>query len=260
MTALGQFITDRWMVGILRELASKQGIAYETYSDDWILEFASAGKTARVYGYKFPVNTATASAIASDKVAAYQILMRSGIPAVPHTLLRSKAGPAAQQTEQLDYPLVLKPLDGTSGHGVRTVTSQNEYNTYIAAHPTVTGWCTAPLLNIEQEQRLIMLDGVVLLAFTKKPVIRHGMQMHNLGLGARATVHDPIESDVALAAQAMQSLDLRLAAVDIITVGGQQLILEVNDGIMLENFMRQTDQYKGLATGVYGHILTAMLR
>lgn len=41
-----------------------------------------------------------------------------------------------------------------------------------------------------------------------------------------------------VAVQAVRAIELRLAAVDIVLVGGQDIIVEVSNGIMMKNFMR----------------------
>ena len=62
-----------------------------------------------------------------------------------------------------------------------------------------------------------------------------------------------------MAGQVMRALSLRLAAVDIVrTDDGELRVLEVNDGIMLENYALQSAGYKDRATAVYDAVVTAL--
>ncbi len=83
---------------------------------------------------------------------------------------------------------------------------------------------------------------------------------HNLGKGAGLRLLD--EKDVVkvkdLAVRAFESSKLTVGAVDIIWTNGSPLILEINAGIMLENFARHAAGGKARATTVYARILDAM--
>lgn len=59
---------------------------------------------------------------------------------------------------------------------------------------------------------------------------------HNLGQGATLTLIDPLPSDprAMLAAATATALNLRFGSVDVVTVGGRPMVLEVNSGVMME--------------------------
>lgn len=251
---VGQYILDRWMIGLVRSICHDYQITFRSYSDDWILELEKNGVTRRIFGYKFDLNGSAASSITADKVAAFQILAQNGIPAVEHRLVRTKAGEYESWSAGLGR-VVIKPLDGTSGHAVRLLDSIDKVDEYISSHSNIAAWAASPYQEISSERRFIVLDGKVLYQYEKLPVTLEGLRMFNLGLGAQAHESESTNEENLLAKAALHSLGLRLAAVDVIKVGSTYKILEVNDGIMMENFMRQKNQNKAIAQSVYEQII-----
>jgi len=67
---------------------------------------------------------------------------------------------------------------------------------------------------------------------------------HNLGNGAKAIIIEDIKikNDVSkLVQQVADTLDVKFASIDIAVVQGQYYVMEVNSGIMIENFAAQTN-------------------
>lgn len=253
----GQYIIDRWMVEMIQSTCEDRGISFRSYSDDWVIELQKGQTIRRVFGYKFDLNTSAASSIAADKVASYQVLHQHGIAAVEHRLVQTKAGQYSEWSDGLGK-VVVKPLDGTSGHGVRLLESSSDVTRYIHAHPHIAAWAVSPYEEILSERRFIVLDNKIICSYEKQAVTIDGLKMFNLGLGAAAVTSPAPKELEVLALQASTALALRLAAVDVIVTDKGSKILEVNDGIMMENFMRQSDDHKALASQVYDAIIDAM--
>lgn len=106
------------MPKMIRDTCQEQGTSFTSFSDDWLLHMEKDSKSARVLGYKFSLNDSVASSIAQDKVAAYELLSHYTIAAVPHYLIRTKASEENWRTLPWENGMVIKPLSGTSGHGV----------------------------------------------------------------------------------------------------------------------------------------------
>lgn len=254
----GQYILDRWMVGMIEDICRENGIAFVSYSDDWLLELNKDGVHRRIIGYKFDINSSAASSIAGDKVAAWQLLNGHAVPAVEHQLVRTKAG-ASDDWGTAGTKLVIKPLDGTSGHAVALLAEPNDAFSYMADHPTIAAWTVAPYYDINSERRFIVLDDAVLLQYEKESKEINGLKMFNLGLGAKAKDTIATEEEQHLAIAAVRAVGLRLAAVDIIDTPLGYKVLEVNDGIMMENYMRQSDANRMTAKHVYAQIIDKMM-
>ena len=256
----GEFIIDRWMVGMLRDICQARGITFAAYSDDWLLELRAGDKVRRVLGYRFHLNDSVAASIAQDKVATYQALAKAGIPAVTHVLVRTKISHADRQAMAGWQKIVVKPLVGTSGHGVQLFTSVDEAADHIE-QSSILAWAAAPFVDIQREVRVIMLDGMPLLTYEKRPVMIRGLKMFNLGLGATPKDIKPSDELVSLAKNSQHELGLRLATVDIVEdVDGNVRVMEVNDSIMMEHYARYSLENKQRAIDTYSAIVDGMMR
>lgn len=256
----GEFIQDRWIVDMLRNIAASRGIAFESWSDDWIIELRKAAKTHRVIGYRFDMNNSVASNISQDKVATYTVLAAHSIPAVAHRLVRTKVSDANLQHISDWGEIVIKPLVGTSGHGVRKFQDVSSAVAYVN-RSSIQAWAAAPYIAIAAETRIVLLDGKVLLAYQKQPVEIDNLKMFNLGLGGIAVDITPGADMLQLAHDAQSALGLRLCAVDIIeTAQGERMVLEVNDAVMVEHYARQSEQNKQAARRVYERIVDELFR
>ena len=262
----GQYIQTRLLPTFVRQAAKIHNIACESMSDDWVLRLSTDLEIRWVLGYQFDLNSAAASALTSDKVATYVALNAVGIDAARHVVLRSlpndNMSDILNHLDFADMPFVIKPLSGTSGRGVQKVSNRTTAVAKIEASNEVA-WAASPYYEIISEYRSVMLDDQTLLSYKKThPVLAHGLKLFNLGMGAVATdVPDMnmVERLDKLSKQTCKALSLRAAAVDIIELAdGSLLVLEVNGGIMMENYARQSDEYKARAERVYDAIVQAM--
>jgi glutathione synthase/RimK-type ligase-like ATP-grasp enzyme len=110
-----------------------------------------------------------------------------------------------------------------------------------------------------------MLDGKPLLVLEKtQPTSRGRLKLFNLGFGAVAVDVTDEEQFVelrAMATEAVRAMSLRLASVDIVRLpDGSLRILEVNDGITLDHYARQSEAYKKRAVSVYDAIVASMFK
>ena len=255
---MGEFILDRWIVKAIKQICLEKDISLTSYSDDWLLELSKDGAVQRILGYKFPLNSGVSAQTAEDKVAAYTILSSRQVPAVPHALVRTKTGLYDEWLKNGWKDIVVKPLIGTSGYGVRRFHDSTEASTWIDQQSD-DGWAVSPFVDIKREIRLIILDNEILLTYEKQPVMLNNLLMFNLGLGATPkdiTVSEEIKD---LALKASQALQLRLAAIDVIELkDGSYQILEINDGVMMEHYVQVSPEYKAAGYKVYQAIVEAL--
>lgn len=251
----GQVITKRWMENIIADIAAESHIVHQTYSSGWVHVLKKDGKQLTFCGYKVSLNDAAASAIASDKVATFEILQQAGVAVLKHVLVRKQPDTTLKWYGHCDVPFVVKPLDGTSGHGVRKCADMTAAQQYME-QAGQSAWAVSPFIDIVREVRVIMLDGEVVLAYEKVPIETDGLKMFNLGLGATAIdIGLPVHVR-ELTADAMKALNLRIAAVDCIeTNDGNFMVLEVNDGFMIENYMRQSEKNYQRGVEMYRRIV-----
>lgn len=251
----GDFIADRLFVKFISDICKEQDINLATFSGDWVMELEKEGKTSRILGYKFDLNNGVSAGIVQDKVAAYELMNAHQIPATPHFLIREIG-----DVDKCLYKgeVVLKPLMGTGGREVAKFKDMLEVKAWLSEQPA-GAWAVSPFEEIIKETRIMMLDAKPLLVYEKEPVTLEGLKFFNLGKGATPLNCEPSQSQLELCSTMLSSLGLRLAAIDIITTtNGKEKILEVNDGIMVENYARQSSTNKENAKKVYETLINTI--
>lgn len=255
----GEVIASRYLDVLIPEIAGELGISCRSFSSNWVHQLVIGGKRAEIFGYKFGVNGAAAAAIAGDKVATSDILNQAGVPAINHILIHNRQG-NLQRYGSVAGEVVVKPLSGSGGWGVQKFASQHDAEEMIAESARFA-WAVSPYCDITREIRMIVLDGEILLAYEKtSPIIREGLKMFNLGAGARPLDIEPHQTLSDIAHQAMYALNLRLASIDVVELaGGEYQIMEINDGIMMEHYMRQSEDHRQRGKQVYTKIMKALV-
>jgi glutathione synthase/RimK-type ligase-like ATP-grasp enzyme len=198
------------------------------------------------FGYDIGLNSAIAHRIANDKSATAEVLDHADIACIPHALFLSPklgehapAGGAREARLALlqAHPrgLVAKPNEGTSGRFVFKATNEAELDhatsEIFAAHLSLA---ISPFVEIEEEVRVILLDGEVQVVYSKE---RISDWRHNLDFGARPILLEqgkPREACIAMAVQAAHAIGIRFASIDIVRVAGRWQVLEINSGVMME--------------------------
>jgi len=288
---------QRLFVEIIKRYCAERGIALDIRADGWLLVLDRGSQRHLILGYDLGLNSSVAHRIASDKSATAELLALSGIACVPHAFfLGPQAGPRAPLAPMLRlldaHPegLVVKPNEGTSGRLVFRAAARDSLaravDAIFAANMNVA---IAPYLSIDDEVRVVLLDGTPLVVYTKQriavigngrqtfrelalgatPLARHvelidnlraetdesdldaivplGAQRllnwrHNLEFGARAVLLDAGEIRdicVALSIAATDALGIRFASVDLVRAHDRWQVLEINSGVVMEQFGRQ---------------------
>lgn len=237
----------------IKSSAERQGIDVESWSADWILELKKGSLSHRLIGYRIDVNNSVASLIARDKVATYELLQSRGIESVPHILYRKGSESTVQDRDW--GRIVMKPLKGSGGHEVRLCDNIEVAKKEIVASP-VSEWAISPMIDIKQEVRLVMMDGELLLAYAKEPVILNRLKMFNLRLGAIPIGATVTAEMLMIAKSAATTLALRLAVVDIIqNEKDEWVVLEVNDSLTLERYASHGSEQSRSARITYDRLL-----
>jgi glutathione synthase/RimK-type ligase-like ATP-grasp enzyme len=253
------------MPQLVQAACQQRDITWQGFSDDWVQRMQRGDTVRWIVGYKFDVNTSAAGHLAEDKVATYAALSAAGVSAIEHYLVRAVPNDPTQWNMHLpitDGPVVIKPLDGTGGRAVERYESV-EAGVHAVHHSGEPAWAISPYYDLQTEYRLVMLDGRLLLSLEKThPTYRGELKLFNLGYGAVAvgiTDQAVLQQLTDIATKVMRTMSLRLAAVDIArTAAGDLRVLEVNDGITLEHYLRQSDEYKNRAADVYSAAVEAM--
>lgn len=255
----GEVLTTRYLDALIPEIADELGVTCHSFSSNWVHQLSVRDVRAEIFGYKFGINGAAAAAIASDKVATSDILNHAKIPAIEHVLLHNYQG-QIKSYGKVEGTVVAKPLSGSGGWGVQKFANQASAEQAIGESERFA-WAISPYREITREIRIIMLDGEILLAYEKtQPVVRDGLKMFNLGAGARPLDIQPHAALADMVRETVTVLNLRLASVDVVELqNGELCIMEINDGIMMEHYMRQSDDHRARGKVVYTKIIRALV-
>lgn len=160
-----------------------------------------------------------------DKSQTTFLLHKAGI-ATPRTRVCETRAHAADYTEGLARPLVLKPLFGSQGKGIGKVTSQAELPAAEAVDSVYYMQdFVAPGDDVFEDWRVLATRHRVIAAMSR----RGTSWVTNIHQGATARAHAPDAAMAAISMAAMRAIDADYAGIDLIrTASGQLQVLEVN--------------------------------
>lgn len=252
-----KMLSTRPYLSLIQQAAQAAGIAVEPIDPD-ILYRLTCGETSWVmYGVDPGLNDCTSFQLAKHKSAAYAVLASSGVPAVPHHFVANPAyrrngdggiGTALKWLKHYGNPLVVKPDDGSKGRQVSRVQDADELRLALdQLFARFQHAAVSPFRQAEREYRVVVLDGMPKLMFSK--LRADGEWRHNLALGARPGNVDPGLAPLLadLAVKAAAALGLSFCTVDILEIcgaetGAQALeVLEVNGTVHLSEYMKHSD-------------------
>ena len=276
-------IHHRFLNQALVEIADARGLRYEEWGQGWVTRVGDGERYLSTYGYQLSINPVVAASVARDKSAAVERLERDGVAVVStHLVLnavRQDWLDGRRPDQVLDdalaallasgpTTLIVKPNEGSSGDGVYLCRDEAEarrrVQDLLAREPSVV---IQPFLELDREERWIVLDGQARLRYTKRPADpgQSGRRapLFNLALGATVGdfglggAHPDAER---LAVAAARSLGLRVAAVDLVSgTDVARAVLEVNSGLSFEHLVRLEPSRRADAVGVYDSVVAAAL-
>src|SRR5262245_22295322 len=171
---------ERYLVRLMREIASEQSLKITTFSQDWVIRLEKGPVIRYIHGYNFELNSATTQLLANDKSAVSDLMQFKHIPHVEHKLFLHPrlAGYVSSEgswdellasARHQQFNLVCKPNNGTGGEGVFRVRSQVELQKIVQQlFESYRAICLSPFYNIDEEYRLIFLAGSCDLVYAKK--------------------------------------------------------------------------------------------
>ncbi|WP_431206448.1 ATP-grasp domain-containing protein [Bradyrhizobium betae] len=237
---------ERIFVQAIRHYCANHGIAVDVRAGGWLIAMRRGARRHFAFGYDIGLNSAIAHRIANDKSATAEVLTLEGVPCIPHQLfLNPKLGEtivgAGWREAMLvllhDNPqgVVVKPNEGTSGRSVFKVTTEAELDRAAGEVFSMSaGLVISPYVEIEDEVRVILLDDVPLVVYSKQ---RGADWRHNLDAGAKPMLLEDgevREPCVKLAIDAAGAIGITFASIDLVRVDGDWRVLEINSGVTME--------------------------
>jgi glutathione synthase/RimK-type ligase-like ATP-grasp enzyme len=289
-------ISQRIFVDAVTGYCAKRAIAVDVRADGWLIVMQHGARQRFAFGYDVGLNSAVAHRIANDKSATAEVLRISGIACVPHALflspemnqyIRARGSWEAMLGLLNESPsgIVVKPNEGTTGKAVFRVMGKPALELAVkrifSSHVSLA---ISPYLDIENEVRVVLIDEVPVVVYSKsRPAVegdgKHSLLelaleatsaerrstvladmmaeldkaeldailppgqrrvlnwRHNLDSGAQPVLLQQGEirdACVQLAVKAAQAIDIRFASIDVVRVGGEWQVLEINSGVMME--------------------------
>lgn len=259
---------NRALIEALQNAHLKSSIEFKLFSDDWLIKLDKDDQTRFIFGYAFDINSQASAVIAADKVACYLLLADGKLAAVPHYLLSTVVKPEIDRDYletlfKANSSLVLKPTDGSRGDLVIKVGDPDELLKHTVMNTRIDSWTVSPHIEIKKEIRLVVLNGVVQLAYEKfDPPSINGLKMFNLNLGASVVginIKNISEDVTALARDAIKSIGLTLGAVDVVfDADNAPSILEINSGFSLEHFALNSEANRAEVVAFYELVISQL--
>ena len=225
--------SQRIFVQAIKNYCAEHGLAVDVRADGWLIVMHDGTRRKLAFAYDLGLNSAVAHRIANDKSATSDVLALSGIACVPHTLflnpeLNAFVPPRRSWEAMLQllrqYPkgIVVKPNEGTSGKSVFWVSAEPALELAVkrifSAHMALA---VSPYLDIEDEVRVVVLDGAPLVVYAKSRAQVVGDGQRSLLALALDTVPAARRSTVLPGLFA----DLDKAALDAIVPAGERRVL-----------------------------------
>ena len=262
---------------MFKEISEELGINCTLISKDWIFMLEKDGVIKFFAGYKSALNDHAVGTVIDDKYALYDVLKNKNKPVSEYNIVY---GERVQEDYAIgcnnfeyvrnyfynhNLDIVLKPNSGTCGRDVYRVRDVNEleelYNKLTKRYFSII------------RQLLIKFNSGY---FVKRlndamydRVLNNGEQFEyswkfNLSQGAIASeiVDKELYSRLeGIALDASKTIGLKFGSVDIIyTEEGEALILEMNSGVMLENYIEQFSDGYNNAKALYKDVICEMFR
>ena len=164
---------------LIHEICREQGITCLDYADGWGFELSRGNGSSFIFGYQFGLNLSSVQQLCNDKGAASEALKVHGIPHVHHIAymcppMQKFVGGDGCFQELLDVfaaeggNLVVKDNEGTGGNLVFHVTSRKALEqAAFAIFASCRSIALCPYYGILQEYRVVILDGMVKVIFSK---------------------------------------------------------------------------------------------
>lgn len=176
---MSELNSERALVSIVRAWASRNGVRAESLGEGWVLRLTRARTVRYIHGYAFDLNTAATHNIACDKAATGDVLGAAGLPRVEHRLYlhpdlaRYVRHPGNWKSmlaffEACNRDVVVKDNTGTGGRGVHRARTEIELEVAtLSLFGQGHSVAVSPFIEIEEETRLVMLEGRCEAAYSK---------------------------------------------------------------------------------------------
>lgn len=261
-------------MNIIDEICKEKGIGEKFLSFGWIRELKKDGKIVHIVRNNFDLNPASCTDIVNDKYATYEVLKENNIPTLEYNIIfnsktrkefaRNTDEEASRFFKLYNGKVVLKTNNSSEGKGVFLFENETELISkikvlfYEEKHNSVN---ICPFENIEEEYRVIYLDGEILYLYKKEKSPNNWK--HNLANGAipkEINDSDKNKSNIIkIAIDSARAVNARFVTVDISkTIDGRLFVMEINGSVCMSKFAELFPNGYAITKSIYEKAIDAM--
>ena len=263
---------------IIKQIALENNLSYEVLSCDLIIKLTKDNKIRYINGYKFGLNSHSLGLILDDKYATYELLNSLNIKVCKHHILfrPNNHNSYAKNYNSFKYcydlflkynkNVILKVNNGTCGDGVYHITTKNKlkkiYN-YLLKYNFSISLC--PYYNVKNEYRVILLNNEIKIIYEKiNPVVIGNGKDKLIDLLKEFNINY-FSNKNNLKKKINYNKILKnnegFGSIDIIkTIDNKYYVLEINSGVMIENYIKLTSDGVKKAKKVYEEAVLEMFK
>ncbi|WP_227939209.1 ATP-grasp domain-containing protein [Alkalihalobacillus deserti] len=253
-------MTYRPYLAMIQESVQKDDVTFEEISPYYLYRAQREKKSFIMHDVEIGLNNSASLKLARSKSGTYSVLKKAGIPAVEHLFLLNHSSRfsktnsyqlATDYFHSFNESVVLKQDDGSQGENVYKITSADELKIQLKALFSLhLNACLSPFYSSTYEYRIVALKGEPKLFLAKE---RTTSWKHNLIGGSRSKDVPPalIPSLSKIAIDTAQALELNFCSVDILDTTNGLLVLEVNEQVMLDEYIKGDPSRKEKVSAIY---------
>lgn len=214
-------------------LLKTQNSAFRGRNDDIIINYGNRSAPTELFGSARVINTQTALNSAANKLNALNTMQGHGISTIPFT---TDAAVARNWVDEGSVVYQRGTLNGHSGEGITVITRDNR--SALGNAPLYTKGITGR----RREWRVHVFDGIITHVQVKRrrngyqddPNYRDDVRNHHTGWIYATENINPSQAVLRNAVLAVSSMGLTFGAVDVISLGEDAWVLEVNTAAGLQ--------------------------
>jgi glutathione synthase/RimK-type ligase-like ATP-grasp enzyme len=165
----------RSLESIITNIATKMGLTIDFMCDNWVISLRKNKTTKYIFGYNFGLNSSTSKMICDDKYACSEILSKNNVSCIPYVFFNTRYSNRDSLIidlfnflDKYSSGVVCKNNTGTGGEYAYLCKTKKSLLLALDKFANRNlNFITNPFLNIENEFRVIILDGKVLLTYKK---------------------------------------------------------------------------------------------
>ena len=248
---------------IIDDVCKELNINYKTISDEYIIILEKNGVRRYLNEYLFGLNNEVSGLLCKDKYAMYELLKENNIPVIEYKLIWHPGNNNDDFDNKLNelcnyfdkyHHLVMKDNLGSGGLNVYQIKDKKDIkNTFLKLLHDTKSIVVNPYYDIKKEYRLVYLNSICRLLFSKEPS-NQGWQC-NLSKGSitsKEISNDIKDKLLNIANNTNRVLQTKFVCIDIIEdYHNNFYVIEVNNHVTLAKYVEQHQEDYELVKNIY---------